>query len=141
MFLAFTNEGDPVPKLSDANYFKTLAKLRTASPPACFVAATVAAPVKVVRGSRGSTVYKQTLAPAPSIPWEELPIWPTPAPGSHPAGEIVLLRDREDGRGIAARVSAEDLADVIWGDLVQHTLTVYRRRIQELALAAMMGRG
>ena len=134
-FLAFANEGDPVLRLSDAAYVKSLAKLMTASPPASLT--TVAAPVKVVRRSRGNGVIRQAPA-APVVPWEELPLWATPAAPLTNAGEVILLRD-EGACAVASRVTADDLSDVIFGDLAQHTMEMYLRRVKEVALGAMMG--
>ncbi|KAG0647581.1 hypothetical protein D0Z07_6802 [Hyphodiscus hymeniophilus] len=133
IFLAFANEGDPVLRLSDAAYVKSLAKLMTASPPS-----SVAVPkVKVVRRSRGTSVIRETVA---SVPWEDLPLWPTPPPPLNNAGDVILLRDKENGRTAASRVTPDDLRDVIFGDLAQHPIEMYMRRVKELALAAMMGR-
>lgn len=140
VFLAFANEGDPVLRLSNAAYFKTLAKLMTASPPPSTAAVPVAPPVKVVRGSRGGTVYRQPMAAPPAIPWEELPLWPTPAASLYNGGDVILLRDKKNGRAEASRLTYEDLGTVIFGDFVQHTTEMYVRRVNEVALAAMMGR-
>jgi hypothetical protein len=76
IFLAFANEGDPVLRLSNAAYVKSLAKLMTTSPPSSVQSA--APPIKVVRHSRGTRVIRQALPVAPPTPWEELPVWPTP---------------------------------------------------------------
>jgi hypothetical protein len=142
VFLAFANEGDPVLRLSNAAYVKSLAKLMTASLPSSTKSTVATPPVKVVRRSRGSAViYRQTLPAAPPTPWEELPLWPTPPAPLVNAGHIILLRDNERGSAIASRVTTDDLKDVIFGDLAQHTTEMYIRRIKELALAAMMGRG
>jgi hypothetical protein len=135
VFLAFANEGDPVLRLSNAAYVKSLVKLMTASAPPTVAAAPV---VKVVRGSRGTRVIKQTLA-APATPWAELPVWPTPPAPLSNAGDVVLLRDRENGGAEASLVTTEELEDVIFGDLAQHTVDMYMRRVKEAALAAMVG--
>jgi Lipase (class 3) len=133
VFLAFANEGDPVLRLSDAAYVKSLAKLMTASP-----SSSAAAPqVKVVRRSRGTAIIRQTVS---ATPWEELPLWPTPPTPLTNAGDIILLRDKENGSAAASRVTPEDLREVIFGDLAQHTTEMYMRRVKEVALAAMMGR-
>lgn len=138
VFLSFTNEGDPVTRLSNAAYVKSLAKLMTASPPSSITP--VAQPVKVVRHSRGTRVIRTALPAAPPTPWEELPLWPTPPAPLTNAGNVVLLRDRENGSASASRVTDADLADVIFGDLVQHTVDMYMRRIKEVAFDAMIGR-
>lgn len=141
VFLAFANEGDLVLRTSNAAYFKSLAKLMTASPPPSTAVAVAPPPtVKVVRGSRGAAVYRQPVAIAPPTPWEELPLWPTPAPSLTNAGELVLLRDRENGNAIASPITSEDLKDVIFGDLAQHTVEMYLRRVKDLTLTAMFGR-
>ena len=140
VFLSFANEGDPVLRLSNAAYVKSLAKLMTVSPPSSVTSATAAPPVKVVRRSRGTAVYRQTLPAPPPTPWEELPLWPTPPAPLTNAGDVILLRDKENGSAAASRVTPEDLSEVIFGDLVQHTIEMYMRRVKEVALAAMMGR-
>ncbi|KAF2034075.1 alpha/beta-hydrolase [Setomelanomma holmii] len=139
IFLSFANEGDPVLRLSNAAYVKSLAKLMTASPPSSVVAPAVQ-PVKVVRGSRGTRVIRTVAPLAPPTPWEELPLWPTPPAPLTNAGDVILLRDRENGSASASRVADEELADVIFGDLAQHTIEMYMRRIKEVAFDAMMGR-
>lgn len=145
VFLAFANEGDLVLRTSNAAYFKSLAKLMTASPPPSTAPVVAPAPVKVVRGSRGAAVYRQPVAALPPTPWEDLPLWPTPAPSLTNAGDIILLRDRlENGIAIgpatASSITSEDLRDVIFGDLAQHTSEMYLRRVRELALSAIIGR-
>lgn len=141
VFLAFANEGDLVLRTSNSAYFKSLAKLMTASPPPPTNATTTVAPppVKVIRGSRGATVYRAAAPVAPPTPWEELPLWPTPAPSLCNAGEIILLRDM-DGKATASPIASEDLREVIFGDLAQHTIEMYLRRVKDLAVTAMFGR-
>jgi hypothetical protein len=139
VFLSFAHEGDPVLPLSNAAYVKSLAKLMTASPPSSAAKAGVAPSVKVVRQFRGTRVIRQVQA-VPPTPWKELPLWPTPHAPLTNAGDIVLLRDKESGSAVASRVAHEDLADVIFSNLAQHTTKMYIRRVNEVALDAMMGR-
>jgi hypothetical protein len=139
VFLAFANEGDRVLRLSNAAYVKSLAKLMTASPPSSAAKTAVTPPVKVVHHSRSTRVIRRILV-APPTPWEELPLWPTPPAPLANAGDIVLLRDKESGSAVASQVAHEDLADVIFGDLAQHTIKMYIRRVKEVAFAAMFGR-
>jgi hypothetical protein len=138
VFLAFANEGDPVLRLSNAAYVKSLVKLMTASPPSSVASAP---PVKIVRGSRGTRVIRQAVPTAPLTPWAELPLWPTPPAPLTNAGDVILLRDNEVGSAVASRVMVEEMKDVIFGDLAQHTTGMYMRRVKEVAFAAMMGRG
>jgi hypothetical protein len=138
VFISFANEGDPVLRLSNAAYVKSLVKLMTASPPSSVTSA--APPVKVVRRSRGSAVIRTVVSTAPPTPWEELPLWPTPPAPLTNAGEVVLLRDNETGCATASRVTPEDLSEVIFGDLAQHTIEMYIRRVKDVALSAMTGR-
>lgn len=141
VFLAFANEGDPVLRLSNAAYVKSLAKLMTASPPATVNPVTAAPAIKVVRRSRGTAVVsRQVLPTAPRTPWEELPLWPTPPAPLTNAGDVILLRDQESGNALASRVTPEELSDVIFADVAQHAVEMYMRRVKEVALAAMMGR-
>jgi hypothetical protein len=136
VFLSFTNEGDPVTRLSNGAYVKSLVKLLTASTPSN---ATIAPAIKVVRGSRGTRVIRTTLPTAPVTPWEELPLWPTPPAPLTNAGDVVLLRDMESGNASASQVTSEELSDVIFADLAQHTMGMYMRRVKDVAFAAMMG--
>ncbi|KAF2651557.1 alpha/beta-hydrolase [Lophiostoma macrostomum CBS 122681] len=117
VFLTFANEGDPVLRLSNAAYVKSLAKLMTASPPSSTANATAAAPAPV-----------------------KLPLWPTPPAPLTNAGDVILIRDKENGRAAASRVTSDELSDVIFADLAQHGTEMYIRRVNELALDAMMGR-
>jgi hypothetical protein len=114
----------------------------TASPPSSTTPAVSAtpAPVKVVRRSRGTGVIREVHAVAPPTPWEELPLWPTPAAPLTNAGDVILIRDKENGKAAASRVTADELSEVIFADLAQHGTEMYIRRVNELALAAMMGR-
>lgn len=136
VFLSFTNEGDPVTRLSNAAYVKSLAKLLTASPPA---SAAAAPPPKVVRRSRGTGVVVKPVA-APLVPWAERPLWPTPAAPLANAGVVVVLRDGEMGGAEACKVGVEELREVIFADLAAHTCEMYLRRVKAVALSAMMGR-
>ena len=140
VFLTFANEGDPVVRVTHPSYVKSLAKLLTTSTPACLAASLATPSSKVVRGSRGSAVYRQTLPLPPPVPWEELPVWPTPAALFANAGNVVLLRDGKEGRAVASPVIVEDIKDLIYGDLTQHMMGTYLRRVKDLAYSAMIGR-
>ena len=132
MFLTFANEGDPVCRTSNTAYIKSLVQLMTASTSA----SVPQPPVKVVHRSRGSApVYK----PPPAVPWEELPLWPTPAASLVLCGHIVLLRDGKTGVAEASTVTCEDLKDVIFADLEMHSCLVYIQRVKEAALCALTG--
>jgi hypothetical protein len=136
VFLSFANEGDPVLRLCHAAYLKSLVKLMTASPPS----STAAPPlVKVVRHSRGTRVIREIRPAAPPTPWVDLPMWPTPPATLTNAGDVILLRGRHDGSASASQVTPEDLKDVIFSDLAQHTMGMYMRRVKDVAFAAMMG--
>jgi hypothetical protein len=133
VFLAFANEGDPVLRMSNAAYMKSLVKLMTASQ------GPVAAPaVKVIRRSRGSTVIRAPVA-AVLPPWEERPLWATPPASFVNAGNVILLRAGASGCSTASPLLAEELKDVIFSDLAQHTMEMYMGRVKDMALTAMMG--
>jgi hypothetical protein len=51
----------------------------------------------------------------------------------------VLLRDGKTGVAEASAVTCDDLKDVIFGDLGQHSCNMYIRRVKEVALSAMTG--
>lgn len=140
MFLSFANQGDPVLRLSDAAYMKSLAKLMTTSPPSTAVSITAAPPVKIIRSSRGTRVIRTKVTDAALIPWEELPVWPTPSASLTNAGEVILLRDSPSGAAMASPVSPDELKDVIFGDFQEHYMAMYIRRVKDLAFSAMMGR-
>jgi hypothetical protein len=55
------------------------------------------------------------------------------------AGDVILLRDTESGNASASQVTSEELSDVIFADLAQHTMGMYMRRVKDVAFAAMMG--
>jgi hypothetical protein len=50
------------------------------------------------------------------------------------------MRVGEGGAATASNVTAEELSEVIFGDLAQHTMDMYMRRVRELAMEAIMGR-
>jgi len=103
---------------------------------------------------------KQSKAPTPATDVLPKPIWPVPPATLSNAGRIVLLRgvarpdeaekkskkkkitgsDRMDEGVIAQIIDDQILRTVIWGDPMAHMMTLYRRRIEVLAMNAVLGR-
>ena len=165
LFLAFVNEGDPVPR-ADKAYVKSLIDLYSTPAPgqACHdsVMPQMLQPLAshwAGRSSSSLTINK--IRPSPKqtnsspIPGQ-LPIWPVPDATLFNAGKLVLLRGvkRHDSRpdrkkrvqermdeGVVAQMISDDLLiNVIWGDPMCHMMKLYARRIEILATNAVTGR-
>ena len=140
VFLAFANEGDPVLRLSNTAYLKSLAKLIAAPLPLLRTDESSRTPHKNLRRRLSTLMRRVDPAHLVSHESDELPLWPVPKVPMTNAGHVVLLRE-EKKMAIALQVKPEDLRDVIFGDLAQHSMYVYMKRVQEMACSAIIGRG
>ena len=165
LFLAFVNEGDPVPR-ADKTYVRSLLDLYSTPAPgqSCLDSVTpqrLQPLVSSLGGKSSSSLTVNKIHPAPKksktapIPGQA-PIWRVPEAALSNAGRLVLLRSvelyesRSNGKkqvqermneGVVAQmVSDELLRGVIWGDPVCHMMRLYARRIEILATNAVTGR-
>ena len=69
--------------------------------------------------------------------------WDVPPATLSNAGRMVLLREKPAKRRVveAVQVTDEDLRGVVFGDPEMHHMELYKQRIDELAIAAVTGRG
>ncbi|EMC98310.1 hypothetical protein BAUCODRAFT_66585 [Baudoinia panamericana UAMH 10762] len=136
IFLSFASEGDLIVRV-DWEYIKSLAKL-------------IAAPAPRLeqsggrqQGCRQKKTQDQT-APHP-------PKWPVPPSSLSTAGRLVLLREapilnpssKQTGNQRpkleAVQLTDDQLRGTIFGDPAMHPMTLYKRRIDELMIAAVTG--
>jgi len=160
LFLSFVNEGDPVARIS-LPYFKSLVQLYAM--PAPKIASSKPKPTSsntkvsksIFKGE--STLSVNKIRPSPpkhsdAAPYDTLPTWPVPPGGLSNAGRLVLLRavprspasaSKKNGNdagdtAIQARlVTDEQLRGVVFGDLPEHGMERYSRRIKILAMNAV----
>ena len=138
LFYSFVNEGDPVVR-ADKQYIYSLGRL-------------IAAPSPDAGASNGSLTHglrqkvsRQRLRgseSAPPISSTQPPVWPVPESTLSNAGRLVLLR-RKPGRKTAIEAAClddEQLRDRMFGDPAMHEMALYKRRIDELAVAAVTSR-
>jgi hypothetical protein len=165
LFYAFINEGDPIPR-ADKSVLKSLLKLYAS--PAPVVASNLASSVASMskpslldpsRSSPPKPKSKYGFAPRLSRPSKSslqtnnsnsttsssLPAWPIPQCTLSPAGRLVVLRQRVGSRSEedieAVTVDDEMLRKVVYGDLLKHQMTVYKKRIESVAVRAVTANG
>ncbi|KAF2716515.1 alpha/beta-hydrolase [Polychaeton citri CBS 116435] len=138
VFLSFINEGDLVTRFSDKAYVGSVARLLAAPAPK-----QQSALAKMSKQKLQSTALPP---PLPARPPVALPRWPVPPATLSNAGRLVLLREKQSlqkqqGRPVTEAVSTSDqqLREVIFGDIAAHAMSVYKKRIDELAIAAVTG--
>jgi len=135
LFLAFINEGDPVAR-ADPAIVRSLLKLYATPTPdnPCPIISSVMPALKT--GKRPSKTGKTSAWPATNTNL----VWKIPASTLSLAGRIALLREKYGGRGgddiEVCQVTDEMLRDVVYGDPLCHTMTMYAKRIETLATRA-----
>ena len=135
MFLSLVNEGDPVVR-ADWAYVKSLARLVAAPAPSSNGARPTGLRTMM---SRQKLVGDNTSASRISL----APRWPVPEATLSSAGRLVLLREKVYTKTHAieaVQVTDEELRDVIFGDPSMHAMELYKRRVDNLAFAAVSGR-
>lgn len=135
VFMAFANEGDPIVR-ADKQYLYCLARLIAAPAPEVNVESKGLLKSKPSRQKlkrSGITSAKASV---------QAPIWPVPEATLSNAGRLVLLRKTPGQQKAVEAVclSDEQLRNVIFGDPSMHDMALYKRRIDELAVAAVTGR-
>ncbi|SMR48510.1 unnamed protein product [Zymoseptoria tritici ST99CH_1E4] len=123
VFLTFANEGDPVVR-ADRQYLSTLTRI-------------IAAPSPLSDASPKQRMKQGNTSAADLKPLK----WEVPPATLSNAGRMVLLRERPGKKGTveAVQVTDEQLREVIFGDPEMHHMDLYKRRIDELAIAAVTG--
>ena len=138
LFLAFVNEGDPVPRL-DPDYFRSLLDLYTSPAPVTADALAGPAPkFKLFRLGRPKPPRDYGLG--------AIVEWPLPTGALSTAGRIVVVRrgpgalDSEADLRVLA-VSDQQLRRVVYGDLMMHQMKLYASRVESLAIRTVTARG
>lgn len=135
VFLHFANEGDVVVR-ADRSYMSTIVRIVAAPSPM--------SPTNTSNALR-KHVSRQTLKGGyqPGNKWQPSR-WEVPPATLSNAGRMVLLREKPGARKHqleAVQVTDQELRDVIFGDPEMHSMELYKKRIDELAIAAVTGRG
>ncbi|QDS74939.1 hypothetical protein FKW77_004483 [Venturia effusa] len=138
LFFAFANEGDPVVR-ADRAIVRSLLKL--------YVTPTPDAPCpimnSVVPGMLRSKKSRLKLAAQASSMQTSnpAPMWDVPSSTLSLGGRVILLRERYGSQSPddieACQVSDEMLREVVYGDPLCHTMTLYAKRIEILATRAV----
>jgi len=169
LFYSLINEGDPVAR-ADPIIVKSLLKLYAKSTPAplsspgkCvatignLVTATTAAALKPCKKLPTPKPHKSPKPPKQSKHSKHqpqpLPRWPVPETDMSCGGQLVLLRVKH-GHNIskppsrngqddieAVVIRDQDLRHVIFGDPMCHMMTLYLRRVEQLAMKAVTAKG
>ncbi|KAK4502403.1 hypothetical protein PRZ48_005828 [Zasmidium cellare] len=134
VFMTFANEGDPIVR-ADRQYLSTLTRIIAAP-----------SPLPTPKSSQGlrSKVSRHALKASNQVGGRIVPVrWDVPPATLSNAGRMVLLREQPAKQHVveAVQVTDEDLRGVVFGDPEMHWMTLYKRRIDELAIAAVTGRG
>lgn len=166
LFYAFINEGDPVPR-ADKGVVRSLLKLYASPAPSLTSAVSTAVlttsklnlsqpshPASPPRskwslprlGKPSKPVpSSSTTTPSSTSSYAAAPAWPIPVCSLAPAGRLVVLRQKAKGRGEddveAVTVEEEVLRNVVFGDPLKHMMSVYRKRIEGVAVRAVTARG
>ena len=138
LFYSFINEGDPVVR-ADKQYIYSLGRLIAAPSPGA-----EATSASLTHGLR-QKVSRQRLRgsdPTPAKKPSQPATWLVPEATLSNAGRLVLLRRKPGRKSVheAVGLTDEQLRDRIFGDPAMHEMAVYKRRIDELAVAAVTGR-
>ena len=133
VFMTFVNEGDFIVR-ADKQYIATLARLY----------ATPAPPIKLEAPPARQSRFHRRAASENNGKTARQPVWWDVPPATlSNAGRLVLLREKIGKRDTveAVQVTDEELRTRIFGDPAMHAMELYKRRIDELAVAAVTGRG
>lgn len=135
VFMHFANEGDVVVR-ADRSYMSTIVRIVAAPSPTSASNAT---------NTLRKLVSRQTLKGGFQAGNKyQPPRWELPPATLSNAGRMVLLREKPNSKRHAIeaiQVTDEQLRDVIFGDPDMHRMDLYKKRIDELAIAAVRGVG
>ncbi|KAM5447289.1 hypothetical protein MaudCBS49596_006051 [Microsporum audouinii] len=153
LFYTFINEGDPVCR-ADKPYVRSLVSLYKSPAPA-----PLSPPTTRSRSSTTTTNGSSSSSSRPSklsflkdrressdrSDLEREVFWPVPSPTLTLPGCLIVLRGNRDNPRDKDVVEAclthnEQLAGVVFGDVMMHMMTLYERRIQLLATDAVTAR-
>jgi hypothetical protein len=163
LFFSFINEGDPVPR-ADKQTVRSLLKLYASPAPNTLCGSTLASfsklnvsntsdatlqPTSSKPSSRSSRPPRLTKTssntPSSFSAASSAPSWNIPPCTLSTAGRLVVLRQRAGARGEddieAVTVDEDVLREVVYGDPLKHMMTLYKTRIERLAVRAVTADG
>lgn len=130
---------------ADTTVLRSLLRLLAAPAPNSANICVVRPALKPSKSKKASkiTSRKSSSSPPSDLPVAG-PIWNIPQTPLSLGGRLVLLRERLGGRGKddieACQVRDDMFRDVVFGDPICHTMTLYASRIEILATNAVTGR-
>jgi hypothetical protein len=158
LFFSFINEGDPVPR-ADKQTVRSLLKLYASPAPNTPCSSTLASFPKLNISNTSNATLQSTSKPSskssrtPKLTKtssntpsnfsaaSSAPSWLIPPCTLSTAGRLVVLRQRAGGRGEddveAVTVDEDVLRAVVYGDPLKHMMTLYKSRIERLAVRAV----
>jgi hypothetical protein len=146
IFFAFANEGDPVVR-ADTPVLRSLLRLLAAPAPSNASTSIVKPALKPSKKTGKVAIGKASSSHSsePQLAPTAGPIWNIPQTTLSLGGRLVLLRERLGGSGKddieACQVSDDMFRDVVFGDPICHTMTLYASRVEILATKAVTGKG
>ncbi|WEW57001.1 hypothetical protein PRK78_002460 [Emydomyces testavorans] len=130
LFFSILNEGDPV-TLAERGYIRSLIDLYHTPPPAVRPTTFLSRKFAFFNYKDRKKFDKRKSTTA---------VWSRPPPGLSLPGRLIVLRGSEgkDGKQYAAAYLTrnEELAGVVFGDVMMHSMTLYQRRVEILATEA-----
>jgi hypothetical protein len=163
LFFSFINEGDPVPR-ADKQTVRSLLKLYASPAPNTPCSSTLASFSKLNLSNTSNATLQTTSSKPNSKPakFPKLaktssntpshfsvasiaPSWNIPPCTLSTAGRLVVLRQKPGGRSEddveAVTVDEDVLREVVYGDPLKHMMTLYKSRIERLAVRAVTAGG
>jgi hypothetical protein len=163
LFFSFINEGDPVPR-ADKQTVRSLLKLYASPAPNTSCSSTLASFSKLNSSNTSKATLQTTSSKHNSKPskFPKLaktssstpshfsttsiaPSWTIPPCALSTAGRLVVLRQKPGGRSEddveAVTVDEDVLREVVYGDPLKHMMTLYKSRIERLAVRAVTAGG
>ncbi|KAM5432034.1 hypothetical protein MferCBS31731_007620 [Microsporum ferrugineum] len=155
LFYTFINEGDPVCR-ADKPYVRSLVSLYKSPAPGPLPPPTTRSRSSTTTTTNGSSsssssrpsklsFLKDRRESSDRSDLEREVFWPVPSPTLTLPGCLIVLRGNRDNPRDKDVVEAylthnEQLAGVVFGDVMMHMMTLYERRIQLLATDAVTAR-
>ena len=148
LFFSFVNEGDPVPRAEKA-YIRSLVDLYISPAPPGSEDDSNAPLPKNNASLKFSLLGGKQRRRSKEVPEDEKPkpivIWNTPPATLCPAGRLILLRGssynrRDKDQVEACLLSDDELRQVVFGDPMMHAMDLYARRVENLAVNAVMAK-
>lgn len=144
LFYSFINEGDPVPR-ADKSVVKNLLRLWSSPPPTTSCASGMGSTSNLKKSDKCRKYTKPSKASLPATAYSATTVasepWPVVPCTLSNAGRLIVLRQRQSSVREedveAVTVDDEMLRKVVYGDPAKHQMSMYRRRVEQIATRAV----